>query len=325
MLPTPVLVTFVLVIGIIGAAYYFLVLKPEEDEHRDLRRRLKTKNPLSRAAAGDPGLLRTEAPLSQIPFVNTILGATGLITRPLQRAVDRSGLNLTVGALVLMCLCTAVAVFLLVQTFTRLALAAAVMGAASAYIPIWFVNFKGRSRIAKFEEQFPEAIDLIARALRAGHALPTGLGMVADEIPAPVGTEFRILYDEQNFGLTLPDAVRNFAARIPVLDARFFATAVLTQRETGGNLAEVLDNLASVIRERFKVKRQVRVISAHGRITGWVLACLPPCVAIAAFVISPTHIQTLTGDPLGIQMLIGAGVMQVLGTLVIRKIVDIEY
>jgi tight adherence protein B len=199
------------------------------------------------------------------------------------------------------------------------------MGSLAIFMPFAYIKRERTKRMYKFEEQFPEAIDLIARALRAGHALPTGLGMVADEIPAPVGTEFRILYDEQNFGLTLPDAVRNFAARIPVLDARFFATAVLTQRETGGNLAEVLDNLASVIRERFKVKRQVRVISAHGRITGWVLACLPPCVAIAAFVVSPVHIQTLTGDPLGIQMLIGAAVMQVLGTLVIRKIVDIEY
>jgi tight adherence protein B len=180
-------------------------------------------------------------------------------------------------------------------------------------------------RTYKFEEQFPEAIDLVARALRAGHALPTGLGMVADEMPKPVGTEFRKLYDEQNFGLTLADALRNFAERIPILDARFFVTAVLTQREAGGNLAEVLDNLAAVIRERFKVKRQVRVISAHGRITGWVLAGLPPAVAIAALMLSDSHIQTLLGDPLGIRMIIGAIVLQIVGMLIIRKIVDIEY
>ena len=152
---------------------------------------------------------------------------------------------------------------------------------------------RGTSGCQKFEEQFPEAIDLVARALRAGHALPTGLGMVADELQAPVGTEFRILFDEQNFGLTLPDAMRNFARRVPVLDARFFVTAVLTQRETGGNLAEVLDNLASVIRERFKVKRQVRVLSAHGRITGWVLACLPPVLAVATLIVNPDHLGTL--------------------------------
>jgi tight adherence protein B len=192
-------------------------------------------------------------------------------------------------------------------------------------MPYWFVKFARNKRMFKFEEYFPEAIDLIARALRAGHALPTGLSMVAEEMQAPVGTEFRTLYDEQNFGLTLPDAMRNFARRIPVLDARFFVTAVLTQRESGGNLAEVLDNLSAVIRERFKVKRQIRVISAHGRITGVVLAFLPPCLAAATLFIAPDHLGTLTGDPLGVRMIIGALVLQVVGTLLMRKITQIEY
>ena len=123
----------------------------------------------------------------------------------------------------------------------------------------------------KFEEQFPEAIGLLSRALRAGHALTTGLSMVAEEMPAPIAAEIQTLYDQQNFGLSLSQALRNFAERIPSLDARFFVTAVLTQKEAGGNLSEVLDNLASIVRDRFKVKRQVRVISAHGRITGSVL------------------------------------------------------
>ena len=324
MVPTPVLVTFVLVIGIIGATYYFLVLKPEDDEQRDLRRRLKTKGATAKVAA-DGGLLRTETPLSQIPFVNAILGATGLISRPLQRAVDRSGLSLTVGALVLMCLCAAVAVFLLVQSLTRLTLAAVVMGAASAYIPIWFVNFKGRSRIAKFEEQFPEAIDLLARALRAGHAFTTGLSMVAEEMPDPVGTEFRLAYDRQNFGMPMPDALKALGERVPLLDARFFVTAVLTQRESGGNLSEVLDNLASVIRERFKVKRQVRVITAHARITGWVLAMMPPALGAVLTLLAPGHMSLLWTHPTGIRMVVVALILQVTGTLIIRKLVDVEY
>ena len=147
------------------------------------------------------------------------------------------------------------------------------------FVPFIFVRHKKNQRLKKFEEQFPEAIDLIARALRAGHAFTTGLAMAAEEIPAPVGEEFKLLYDRQNFGMPLPDAMKAFAARIPLIDARFFVTAVLTQRETGGNLGEVLDNLASVIRERFKVKRQVRVLTAHGRITGWILAALPPALA----------------------------------------------
>src|SRR5205823_2062065 len=168
---------------------------------------------------------------------------------------------------------------------------------------------------ALFEEQFPEAIDLIARALRAGHALPTSLQMVADEIPAPVGTEFRLLFDQQNFGMSLPDALKAFGNRVPLVDARFFVTAVLTQRETGGNLSEVLDKLASVIRERFKVKRQVRAVSAHGRITGWVLGFLPPGVAAILFIFSPDHIRLLIDDPIGVDMVIVGIGLQILGVL----------
>ena len=149
--------------------------------------------------------------------------------------------------------------------------------------------------------------------------------MVAEEIPKPVGEEFKLLYDRQNFGMPFPDAMKAFAARIPILDARFFVTAVLTQRETGGNLGEVLDNLANVIRERFKVKRQVRVLTAHGRITGWVLAGLPPGLAVAMFAMAPGHLQLLTRDPLGVQMIVVGLTLQVIGTLIIRKLVDIRY
>jgi tight adherence protein B len=196
---------------------------------------------------------------------------------------------------------------------------------AAAIIPFIVVRQKKTNRLRKFEEQFPEAIDLIGRALRAGHAFTTGLAMAAEEIPKPVGEEFQLLYDRQNYGMPLPDAMKAFAARIPLIDARFFVTAVLTQRETGGNLGEVLDNLARVIRDRFRVKRQVRVLTAHGRITGWILAALPPALALALFVVAPAHIKMLLSDPLGVQMIIGALVLQVLGTLIIRKLVNIPY
>jgi tight adherence protein B len=149
--------------------------------------------------------------------------------------------------------------------------------------------------------------------------------MVADEIPDPVGSEFKQVYDSKNFGMPLNDALKAFAVRIPILDARFFVTAVLTQRETGGNLSEVLDNLASVIRDRFKVKRQVRVVTAHGRITGWILAGLPPALAGVICIVSPQHMATLIGDPLGIKMIAFAGTMQIIGTLIIRKLVNVPY
>src|SRR5439155_6702388 len=154
---------------------------------------------------------------------------------------------------------------------------------------------------------------LMARALRAGHALTTALQIVGDEIPDPVGAEFKLLFDRQNYGMSLPDALKAFADRMPILDARFFVTALLTQREMGGNLSEVLDNLATVIRERFKVKRQVRIVSAHGRLTGLVLGLLPPAVAVVLFVTAPDHIRTLIDDRLGLDMLMGAVVLQCIG------------
>jgi tight adherence protein B len=313
------LAVFLGVVLLILGVYWAFVLRQEEE----LVERLRPKSDAARVRR--LGVLKPEEKLSSVGPLDAVLHRSSALTRPLQELVLQSGVRITLGTLVLLCGCFAVAGYLIGVLVTGFQIVGLLLGLLLLFAPYAYVKRQRTKRLYQFEEQFPEAIDLISRALRAGHALPTGLGMVADEIPAPVGTEFRILYDEQNFGLTLTDAIRNFAARIPVLDARFFATAVLTQRETGGNLAEVLDNLASVIRERFKVKRQVRVISAHGRITGWVLACLPPCVGLAAFAISPYHIQTLLGDPLGINMMIAAAVMQVLGTLIIRKIVNIEY
>jgi tight adherence protein B len=203
--------------------------------------------------------------------------------------------------------------------------AALVAGAVAAMAPASALRIKRTKRVLRFEEQFPEALALISRALKAGHTFITGLGMVAEEMPAPIGPEFKLLYDQQNYGMPIPDALKNFAARVPLLDARFFVTAVLIQRESGGNLSEVLDNLATVIRDRFRVKRQIRVISAHARMTGWVLIGVPPALACVLFMINPDHWETMTGAQLGINMMIGAIVLQITGSLIIRKMVRIEY
>src|SRR5688572_22561895 len=144
-------------------------------------------------------------------------------------------------------------------------------------------------------------------------------------MPKPSGPEFKLIYDQQNYGLSMVDALNQFAERVPLLDARFFVTAVLIQRESGGNLAEVLDNLAGVMRERFRVKRQMRVVSAHGRITGWVLVGLPPTLGVVLTTINPEHRELLFGEPLGVQMVVGAAILQVIGTLIIRKIINVEY
>jgi tight adherence protein B len=318
-----VVFTFLLIVAIVLGIYYAFVLVPEQREQATLLKRLGPSAKGKKSVLGK--LERPVQQLSNVRVVNLLLERATGVSGPMERLITQSGLKLTVGTLLLTSAVCACAAYLIVKTltfYTYLGLAAAPLG---AMVPFMIVKFFRTRRLEKFEEQFPESIELIARALRAGHALPTGLLMVSDEMPEPVGAEFKLVYDRQNFGMPLPDALRGLAERIPLLDARFFVTAVLTQRETGGNLSEVLDNLATVIRDRFRVKRQVRVLSAHGRITGWVLAGLPPALAAVLFMMSPNHMKVLITDPLGIQMIVVAGVMQVIGTLVIRKLVNIPY
>jgi tight adherence protein B len=221
--------------------------------------------------------------------------------------------------------CLALLAYWLVTMRTGQWMLGAVFGPLVGLIPYLVLRFLRSRRMNKFEEQFPEAVDLIARTLRAGHAFTTGLSMVAEEMPEPVSTEFKLLFDQQNYGLPMNEAMKELARRVPLIDARFFVTAVLTQREAGGNLAEVLDNLAAVIRERFKIKRQLRVITAHGRITGWILAMLPPAMAFYMFARTPDHFKILYEDPFGVQMIVTAIVLQVVGAFLIYKISDVEY
>ncbi|MDR1989047.1 MAG: type II secretion system F family protein [Acidobacteriaceae bacterium] len=313
---------FVFTLAIVYGAYWFAVLREEDQETRQLRKRLKTSK-LPAAVFKSVG--KAEERLSSVGAIDRLLADSEKLVAPLHRLLMRSGLNITLGTIVLASLFLGVVGLLLGQWLIPLWEGQLILAAIFGTVPILYVRYAANKRIAKFEDLFPEAIDLMARALRAGHALTTSLQMVADEIPEPVGAEFKLLFDRQNFGMSLPEALREFGLRVPLVDARFFVTAVLTQRETGGNLSEVLDNLASVIRERFKVKRQVRVMSAHGRITGWVLGAMPPVIGVILFIISPQLIRLLVDDPLGRMLLGGAAVLQVVGVLAIRKIVDVEY
>jgi tight adherence protein B len=195
---------------------------------------------------------------------------------------------------------------------------------AGAMLPWGWLKYKRSARMRRFEEQFPEALDLLSRAIRAGHAFQTAMGMCADELPAPVGTEFRKSFDQQNFGLPLKDTLHEMTERMPLLDVKFFVTAVLIQRETGGNLAEILDNLAHVVRERFKILRQVRVHTAHGRFTGYVLLALPAALGVALSFINPEHMDLLFRERMGQMMIVGAIVMQTIGYFWIRKVIKIE-
>jgi tight adherence protein B len=318
-----VVATFVTVLGLIVGAYWLFVGRLEQAEGAELKKRLKQT--AETAAPKKSRLLKPLEQFSSVSSLNAWLTTLGRISQPLQRNITQAGLKISVSTLLLSALFLALLAYVIVRFVmfsSLLALAAAV---AASFVPFILVRRARNSRLRKFEEHFPEAVDLLGRSLRAGHAFTTGVLMAAEEIPSPVGDEFKRLYDQQNFGMSLPDALHGFAARIPLIDARFFATAVLTQRETGGNLGEVLDNLASVIRERFKVKRQVRVLTAHGRITGWILAGFPPALAAAMFFIAPQHMTLLITDPLGVRMIVGALTLQIIGTMIIRKLVNIPY
>jgi tight adherence protein B len=311
--------TFVLVVAIVLVTYWALVVQPESRAKASLRKRLQSRRKDKRTTAAIVKAVdREQEELKGSGFLARVM-------RPVRTMVEQSGLDITAGGLVTGSLVLGLIVFIVAARLTLLVPVASLLAVLAVCIPTLYVRYKRQTRMRQFEEFFPEAIDLIARALRAGHAFTTGLAMVADEIPDPVASEFRLLYDQQNYGLPVQEAMLSFARRIPLLDARFFVTAVLTQREAGGNLAEVLDNLASVIRDRFRVKRQVRVISAHGRMSGYILAGLPPALALLLSIRSPDNFMILFRDPLGIQMIIVAIVLQVTGMLIIRRIVNIEY
>ena len=258
-----------------------------------------------------------------MPGFDRFIGGTTRGTA-LGRWIEQSGVKTSFSAVLLIALAMSAAFgmggMMLVKAMWGL-FAGAIVGFA---LPFWYLSMKRKKRMSKFEEGFPEALDLISRALKAGHAFITGLKMVADEMPEPIGPEFRKTFDEQNFGLPLKDALENLTYRMPSLDVRFFTTAVLIQRETGGNLSEILENLAHVVRERFKILRQVRVYTAHGRMTGYVLLALPAVLCIALAFINPDHMNLLFRERMGQMMLMGAVVMQSIGYFWIRQVVKIE-
>jgi tight adherence protein B len=191
-------------------------------------------------------------------------------------------------------------------------------------IPFLWLYFKRARRLKKFAGQLPDAMELVARALRAGHSLASGFHVVAEEMPLPISKEFSRVYEEQNLGISLEDAMKNMCVRVPNLDLRFFVTAVAIQRQTGGDLAEILDKIGYVVRERYKILGHVKALTAEGRLSGVVLIALPFGLFALMLQMKPDYVELLWKDPLGIKMAVFALVMQVLGALMIKKIVDIK-
>jgi tight adherence protein B len=320
-MPIVILSFVVMLTGILGA-YWLFVLRPEQQVQQAFWRRLRLK-PAERKIRST--LLKQAQQLSAVPRLDAALRRGQDVLRPLELLIEQSGARLTVGTFLLMVLTFVALTGFVVAKVTGMGLLALAAAPFAAWIPVTLLRFMRTRRILKFEEQFPEALALISRALKAGHTFTTGLAMVAEEMPAPIGPEFRLLYDQQNYGMPIGDAMKEFARRVPLLDARFFVTAVLIQRESGGNLSEILDNIATVIRDRFRVKRQIRVISAHARMTGFVLIGVPPTLAFMLFVINPDHFDNLIGTELGIKLIWAAIVLQITGSLIIHKLIKIEY
>jgi tight adherence protein B len=267
--------------------------------------------------------LRKQELFSAVPWLNRWLLRLEVAPR-LRTLLYQANLKWTVGVLMLMSLACFLIPAYLVYLRTGVIILALLIGLLLGGVPLFYVFAKRKKRFGKFEQGLPEAIDLMVSALRAGHSLVSALGLVANESPDPIGSEFKTCFDEQNYGLDLRTAMDNLVARVPLQDLRIIVTAILIQRSSGGNLAEVLDKAAYLVRERFRLRRQVQTHTAQGRLTGWILTFLPVVLGIALYLVNPETMSLLWHRDFGIKLLYAAGVMTLVGAFVIRKIVNME-
>jgi tight adherence protein B len=316
---------FVVGAGVVAGGYALVTWFPGVMARRRLDARISA---VLLPAAGTPGEL-TPTTILKHQVKGALPGLDALASKSnwgnwLNKLISQSGAHIGVSTVLLLTIGCGAVGGVLVSTVFHLAWAAIPGALAGASLPVLALVRKRKKRLGRFEEQFPEALDLLSRAIRAGHAFTIAMGMVADEAPDPIGPEFRKTFDEQNFGIPLKDALANFGERVPLVDVRFFVTAVLIQRETGGNLSEILDSLSHVVRERFKILRQVRVYTAHGRLTGYVLMALPAALTVTLSFINPDHVNLLFEEHLGNMMILAAIVLQVVGYIWISQVVKIE-
>ena len=312
---------FIAVVLLVEGAY-LMWNTSKGPEAKRIARRLR----LMSAGTSQPGeevsILKSRM-LSQTPAVERLLLQAPRIQH-LDRLLEQSGLTWSVAELLGLMLVSAVAgaavALYFGMTFFLALIAAAIAGA----LPVAYVFRARGKRMVKIETSLPDALDLIGRALRAGHAFPTAVKMVSDELNDPIGGEFRTLFDEVNYGVSMHTALLNLAARIPVTDLRYFVIAVLIQRETGGNLAELLDNIAAIIRARLKLFGQIRVLSAEGRLSAWILTLLPIGVALMMNVVNPGYIGVLWKDPMGLRLVGGAVLLMIFGIFWMWRIVKIH-
>jgi tight adherence protein B len=286
------------------------------------------------------GMLQTAAGEQVVTITNLLkeiepdkeTGLRGLMgslhfTHHAEELLQQAGLNWSATKLLTLMFIMSIPGFVLgymVALLINAVITAVITGGIFAMLPYLFVRHKRKKRIDALEEQFPEALDFMARSMRAGHAFSISMEMLGEELADPLGQEFRTLFNEQNLGAQLDVALRNFNSRVPLLDCRFFTSSVLLQKQTGGNLSEILSRLAYVIRERFRLKGQVKAASAHGRLTATILTLLPIVTMLALLVVAPGYLQGMAEDPDGKWMIGGAVGAQVLGNFFIKKIIAIK-
>ena len=318
------LLTALLVFVVVSLVAFVLLslLDQRRAQARVLRERLAAAQKAPEQPQQEVELVRDEM-MSRIPALDAVLRRSERISL-LQKMLTQGNVNIRAGNFLVLCVLGMLVfgfIFYVAGGGLIFGWAGGILG---FFVPYAYASHMRSKRFQRFEEKFPEAIDTLARAVRAGHAFTTALEMIGAEVSEPVAGEFRQLYEEQKFGLPVRDALLNLAERIPLVDVKFFVTAVMLQRETGGNLAEILDNLSYVIRERFKIMRQVRVHTAQGRLTMVLLMGLPPTIVVIMQTINPGFIRPLFTDPLGHALIVAGITLQTMGYFFIRRIIRIQ-
>jgi tight adherence protein B len=315
------LLTFLIVAAVVLGVWMFAGSDPGQEQ---IRRRMSAVHKAERRGDVSQSLvLVRDEMLSSVPVVHRVLFQLSWAIK-LQDFLMQAGMRTKPAKILLLSGVSCLGSYLAASYFLRKIYIAAPIALVALCVPMAVVAFQRRRRLRAFEERFPEALDLLGRAVRAGHAFTTGLEMIAKECAEPLAGEFRATFEEQNFGLPLRDALLNLSERVPLIDVRFFVTALLIQKETGGNLAEILDGLARVIRDRFRIYREVQVKTAQGRLTAAILIALPIVMAFMLMAINPDYMKVLFDDPRGPYILGSAAGMQLVGSMILWKIIHFE-
>ncbi|MBA2502266.1 MAG: type II secretion system F family protein [Pyrinomonadaceae bacterium] len=302
---------------------YLLSTRKSEARRTQLRQRLADTLLFSADSTDTEVRLAREELMSEIPVLNRLLLHLTVASR-LRRMIEQADLDITVVRLLMFSAMAGMLAAMAVSMVSLSWLLTILAGCAASALPIVHVWWKRKQRLDKFLEQLPDALELMSRALSAGHAFSESLQMIANEMPDPIAGEFRKTYEEQNLGLSVKLALDNLAARIPLLDLRMCITAIMIQRETGGNLAEILEKVAHTIRERFRIMGDLKTLTTSSRMSAWILCGLPVFVALAVTVMNPEYMSVLWTDPRGHKLIFAALFMQTMGMLIIRKILNIK-